>query len=772
MRVRPRNRRAFVLGLLIALAGLLGGQRAWAQTTTVVTANVKDVSGNIVPTGQVTFDLEPGIDTTISGNARFTPQTTVCTINQAQNGGTGAITSLARASNVVTATFSAQTTFIVGDVLSLSAWSDATFDGTSAFTVTAVSAVSPWTVTWNQTAANSTATGGTISALRASPGPGSCTLTENTALTPAGTYYKVTLWPNYAPTSSFNFYALTATQDLSSVVPTPATVPAFSFVDLFSNQTISGAKTFTGSVNFTGAVSGNVAAPPAASDGIQIVSGSAGNDSNSGRSAGAAKATIDGALASPDCATGNCQIWLTSATITVSSPIAITEPNIGIHGIGGQLGTLIDFTGTGNVFNVSAQNDSFSGFNIVLTSASTRAASVVFNVLAGATLGRVKNIVITGNVSDPNNGGIFLAETTTSGIWDVSHVFLEGGYVWNYFVSIGGLTSGTVGSWHMDSIVWGTNTTWVVGGFVFDSGVDTFIVTNSEIGADGANSAPVILCEDTQAYQAPRWLLFDSVTLESNGTGASNPIQLNASRDFQFDNGYISASFPVQIGPTSGTEIATGTKFIGNVFPESSANVGAFSIQAQSKNTLIQGNTFEDPGSGLNATYSTISAAAGASDFTVSENTFQHFNETNLALQDILIAAGASDRFRIIGNNFGISGTDFTAAVPISNGATGTHFQITGNTPATQDINAAQLTGTVTVTGTALAAGACDSNTVTITGAATSGKFSNVVVTQQTNTNFLFTIRGFVSAANTVEVEICAPVAGTATTQAFNVAVF
>ncbi len=254
MRYLSSRWRAFVLGLLIALAGLLGGQRAWAQTTTVVTANVKDVSGNIVPTGQVTFDLEPGIDTTISGNARFTPQTTVCTINQAQNGGTGAITSLARASNVVTATFSAQTTFIVGDVLSLGGWSDATFDGTSAFTVTAVSAVSPWTVTWNQTAANSSATGGVISALRASPGPGSCTLTENTALTPAGTYYKVTIWPNYAPTAAFNFYALTATQDLSSVVPTPATVPAFSFVDLFSNQTISGAKTFSGAVSFSAPV--------------------------------------------------------------------------------------------------------------------------------------------------------------------------------------------------------------------------------------------------------------------------------------------------------------------------------------------------------------------------------------------------------------------------------------------------------------------------------------------------------------------------------------
>ena len=228
-----------------------------AQTTTVVTATIRDVTGTIIPSGQVTFELKPGVDTTISGNARFTPTTVACTINQAYNGGAGTISSLVRSSNVVTATFIQQTSFVVGDVFSLGGWSDTTFDGTSAFTVTAVSGVSPWTVTWNQTATNSSATGGFISALRATnPGPGSCTLTQNTALTPAGTFYLVTLWPNNSPSSSFNFYALQASVDLSTVTPTPTQMPAYSFFDLFSNQTVSGTKTFSGPVIFTGSVTG------------------------------------------------------------------------------------------------------------------------------------------------------------------------------------------------------------------------------------------------------------------------------------------------------------------------------------------------------------------------------------------------------------------------------------------------------------------------------------------------------------------------------------
>ncbi len=146
-----------------------------AQTTTTYTGQIRDLSGANVTQGQITFQLMPGSDTTISGLARFTGGVPVtCTIT-----GAGLVKAL---------------------------------DGSSA-----------------------------------------CTVTNNTSLTPSGTYYQACIQPQFiVPGSCFNLYALGGTIDLSTVVPTPSTVPAYSFVDLFSNQTISGNKTFSGTSIFNG----------------------------------------------------------------------------------------------------------------------------------------------------------------------------------------------------------------------------------------------------------------------------------------------------------------------------------------------------------------------------------------------------------------------------------------------------------------------------------------------------------------------------------------
>jgi hypothetical protein len=83
-----------------------------------------------------------------------------------------------------------------------------------------------------------------------------------------------------------------------------------------------------------------------------------------------------------------------------------------------------------------------------------------------------------------------------------------------------------------------------------------------------------------------------------------------------------------------------------------------------------------------------------------------------------------------------------------------------------------ELTGTVSVTGTALAAGACDTNSVTITGANTSGQFSHVVATPQSAPSAPTYIQAFVSAANTVTVKMCVATASTPTTTTFNLSAF
>lgn len=239
--------------LTIVLLSLMSAISAQAQTTSVITGTIRDLAGNVVPTGQVTFDLRPSLDTTISGNSRFTPQTIVCTINQTQS---FTSTGIVRAAGSVTTTFSNPTVaniFIPGDVITVANNSPNDLNGT--FTATATGGVSgAWTVTWAQAGSGESGGGGYLSALRANPGPGSCTVTQNTALIPSGTYYQVGIWPSFARIAVFNFYALTNSVDLSLVTPTPGQTPAYSFVDLFTNQTINGNKTFTGTTIFSGPV--------------------------------------------------------------------------------------------------------------------------------------------------------------------------------------------------------------------------------------------------------------------------------------------------------------------------------------------------------------------------------------------------------------------------------------------------------------------------------------------------------------------------------------
>jgi hypothetical protein len=77
-----------ILGL--AAFGLLLSFTAQAQTTATITGTIKDLTGSVVTSGQVTFDLQPSIDTTQSGTARFVPSTVTCGIN-----GSGLVKNLA-----------------------------------------------------------------------------------------------------------------------------------------------------------------------------------------------------------------------------------------------------------------------------------------------------------------------------------------------------------------------------------------------------------------------------------------------------------------------------------------------------------------------------------------------------------------------------------------------------------------------------------------------------------------------------------------------------
>lgn len=232
--------------LLLALGLLFCAANAGAQTTTF-NGVVKDLTNTPVPTGQITFTLKPGIDTTISGSSRFVPATTFCEIHNpgvVSTSGTGTIT-------VVVDT--AQN-WIAGDSL--------IFVGTGDATLNASSVASPYTITvrnsstsfvFTQSGAHTNGAAGTVGGLYKSGGTGACAVMQNTAILPQNTSYTVGIQAIFAQPSSFNTYAIgSGPIDISTVVPTPSQMPAYSFVDTFSNQaSIGGAKTFTSSFSAT-----------------------------------------------------------------------------------------------------------------------------------------------------------------------------------------------------------------------------------------------------------------------------------------------------------------------------------------------------------------------------------------------------------------------------------------------------------------------------------------------------------------------------------------
>lgn len=221
---------------------LLSASAAFCQSTIVIGTFKSGDGVTVVSSGQLAAILTPGIDTVMSGIARFSPTEVDCGINGANVAANQAV----RLTNSVTISGLTGHTFIVGDTLQVASMTDSTFNGT--FTITATTAT---TITYLQTAGNATSGGGSLSALRAIPGNGACTVATNTLMQPSNTSWKFCVQPGFIqPGSCFVGYALGGTLDVSAQVATPTLTPAYSLVDTFSNQTINGNKTFGGNVVF------------------------------------------------------------------------------------------------------------------------------------------------------------------------------------------------------------------------------------------------------------------------------------------------------------------------------------------------------------------------------------------------------------------------------------------------------------------------------------------------------------------------------------------
>lgn len=229
-------------GVIATILSLLPGPPQTATTT--FNGVVVDLTGTPIASGEADFTLKPGVDSTVSGNARFTPTTIPCVIaNPNLTGGHGTDTPLF--------TVDTPQNWQPGDSVIFVGTSDAGLNNSSvASPFVILGRLSSVSFTISYPGGHNFSAGGTVGGIYASGGTGPCNVVQNTALNPAGTSYSVGIQSAGAPVSSFNVYAIGAGPiDLSTVIPTPSQQPAYSFVDQFSNQNIFGIKNFTNAAN-------------------------------------------------------------------------------------------------------------------------------------------------------------------------------------------------------------------------------------------------------------------------------------------------------------------------------------------------------------------------------------------------------------------------------------------------------------------------------------------------------------------------------------------
>jgi hypothetical protein len=350
-----------------------------------------------------------------------------------------------------------------------------------------------------------------------------------------------------------------------------------------------------------------------------------------------------------DIGTSAGTVFLPPAVYSVSAEIRVTQVGLSIIGFGHS--SRLHLTDPkSNLFSVSGPRFLLADVEIT-TSARKTAGSVIY---ATADQGTVRDVRVTGNFW---NG--FTLDTNKASNWIFDGIRVPGGVTWNYLFHLQA-ASGTVASTHLHNLLVSNAIRWNVAAIVLDSGVDTFVCSDCEVGP--------VLAENSLGTQAPRWIRFDNTSIEAGIRGAVGGIAVNiqAARDFRYQ-GYVATS---EIGAAIGAG-ARGVDISHTEF----VNIGrsAVTIAAGAQDTAIDRNSFEDTGNMADGSYDTITAEPGASDFQITYNTFKSTSR-NRPRYSVSVAAGSSDRYQIVGNRC----RDFARSA-LSDAGTGRARQVSDN---------------------------------------------------------------------------------------------
>lgn len=491
----------------------------------------------------------------------------------------------------------------------------------------------------------------------------------NDELTPSGTTYHAVLYASNGMRiiADFGQWSIAgASADLSTMVPVATNVSAANAVLLSpsTSQTVSqpsGTNLFVNRFEqrryadqFSGADMGakiNAAIADLPSTGGIV-------DATAFQGAQSAAATIT--------VTQGITVLLGGVTLTLAGSPGINLSGQGacVEGIG--IGTTILQTSSGTADIIQTNNNFNSAKFLSLVSSVARTGGAALRCKGGN--GTFEELTI-----DKTYNGISIIDSLSGATANNKFINITIGFglassgSWHTGILLGSVASGTVTSEVFHNV--NISVSAAFSGFMvdLDSGCDTIDFENCEFVQVGIADAQCLMMHNTSTSNDPQAIRFTDCVFEAGTT--KEAIQINKGNLVNFE-GCQFATSKVAYDIGGGTAISIRDNKIVGIQNEAL-------ILSAGTNIRMSGCRIADTSLAANGGSNTIAVSANVTDFAIEGNDFTTvLSSANQPFQNILVNAGTSDRYWIVGNKF----ANFTSA-GLNDGGTGLNKLVGFNSP-------------------------------------------------------------------------------------------
>ncbi len=340
-----------------------------------------------------------------------------------------------------------------------------------------------------------------------------------------------------------------------------------------------------------------------------------------------------------------------------STPITISNTRTTLRGSGLCTRLQVDDP-TVDLFDVTGAVVTLRDFSVDITAATNR-TGCLFDLDAQG--GSIENVRMVGTAA-LNNGKIFCLDHTLADNWTFSRIYIPGGVTWEFGWHLQA-ASGTAA----DNIILGSkisNTvTWSNAAVILDTGVDTFVALGTSMGGIGT----IYHLKNALAGQAPRYVRVIGGGGEASSTGTV--FLIDDVDDFQAVGVYAASS--LRAADING---GRGISFLGGHYLTFQQE--AFRLDGGTGIVIGGGMDIRDASQQTNKGYPVIAVGAGVSDFSLDNISYRkRATAINIAQRFLAIASGASDRYHLGFLDAGVPGTDYGNAGDraVDDAATGTN---------------------------------------------------------------------------------------------------